>query len=188
MASKVDIFNLALSVLGDDTVLLPDQATEQARSLAAIYDTIRDATLTAHPWNFAMARKSLPAESATPEWGFDQQFALPSDPFCLRVWRANGRRTGWRVEGRKILANAEAPLQILYIARIEDTELFSFTFIDALAAHLAGTVAYKRTQSRAKESDAWGVYEKKLVLARSIDGQEGDPEQPLTDSFLGSRI
>lgn len=188
MASRVDIFNLALSLLGDDTVLLPDQATEQARALNAIYNTIRDATLTAHPWNFAMARKALPALTEKPEWGFDRQFVLPSDPFCLRVWRVNGRKTGWRVEGRKILANAEAPLQILYIARTEDTELFSFTFIDALAAHLAASVAYKRTQSRAKESDAWQRYKDKLVLARSIDGQEGDPEQPLTDSFLESRI
>ena len=85
MATEVSICSNALRRLGDDPITSLTDDTERARLCNAFYADARDACLRSHPWNFAITRASLAQLSATPVYGFDYQFALPTDPFCLRV-------------------------------------------------------------------------------------------------------
>ena len=54
--TSVGIANVALARLGATRILAIDEDTENARLVNAIYGTIRDEVLSAHPWNFAIKR------------------------------------------------------------------------------------------------------------------------------------
>lgn len=56
VGTSVGIANVALSRLGATRILAIDEDTENARLVNAIYGTIRDEVLRAHPWNFAIKR------------------------------------------------------------------------------------------------------------------------------------
>jgi len=60
VGSSVGIANVALSKIGAQRIVAFNENTENARLLNAIYGTIRDEVLRAHPWNFAIKR-SAPA-------------------------------------------------------------------------------------------------------------------------------
>ncbi len=59
MATDEEIVNLALVQIGADRITSLTQETKNAREANAIYDLVRDATLRAHPWNFAIKRVAL---------------------------------------------------------------------------------------------------------------------------------
>ncbi len=72
--SQLDITNQVLRRLGDDPVTAITEATKRAQLVSAFWATTRDATLAAHPWNFATQRSVLyaytdPAATLTPGAG-----------------------------------------------------------------------------------------------------------------------
>lgn len=191
MASKESIINIALDELGADMVLLAEQQTENARTLAARFDDNLDAVLRAHPWNCAMARKLVATDAETPAFDWSYQYTLPPDPYCLRAWRVNedyrGRGAKFIIEGRKLLTNEAGPIRLRYIKRVSDlSELDSLT-VQATALRLASGSAQRITQSRPRAKDLWDKYVLVLKQARSIDAQEGTPEEPVSDSFIDAR-
>ena len=86
-----------------------------------------------HVWNSLIRRAELSQETTKPPFGYDFQYQLPTDPFCLRVLEfSNGNlsypqdnmmtHTGdpvFVIEGRKLLTN-EDTAKIKYISRITD--------------------------------------------------------------------
>jgi len=187
MASQTEIFNLALIEIGSDIVISPGENIEPARLLAVRWPSILDATLRAHPWNFALTRASLAKDSAAPTFGFTNAFTLPSDPYCLRVWQLSDRRTKFKVEGRKVKTDAEAPLEMIYISRVVDTTLFDPLFVEALAARLGSAVAFRLAPDPSIQKSAWNSYKEKLAEAREIDGQEGMPDDYDDSDYLSAR-
>ena len=188
MPSLVEIWNLALSHVGSDRVTDPEEPGETAGSLRAVWPIVRDSVLVAHPWNAAMRRAILGVVAEPPAWGYARQFTLPTNPYCLRVWRLERSDEAWTVEGRKLLTDAAAPLRIRYIARIEDPQEYGAGLVYALAARLAHAVAYRRTRSRQKESDMWELWKSIMSNSKSIDGQEGSPPPIEADELLAARI
>jgi len=185
--SQVSICNAALIQIGDDTITAITDNSERARLCNHRYETIRDAVLRAHPWNFALARANLAAETATPTWEYDYQFVLPTDPYCLKVLEVRDYRMDeWVVEGRKILAN-DNNIYIRFISRITSEAEFDPLFAEAFAARLAHEICYKVTGSRTKEEMAWSLYQNKLKEARSMDGQEGRPMKITSTIFADAR-
>ena len=85
MATEVSICANALRRLGDDPITSLTDDTERARLCNAFYTDARDAVLRSHPWNFAITRTSLAKLSDAPAYGFNYQYSLPTDPYCLRV-------------------------------------------------------------------------------------------------------
>ena len=85
MATEVSICSNALRKLGDDPITSLTEDTERARLCNAFYESSRDSLLRSHPWNFAITRATLAKLSSTPAYGFAYQYALPTDPYCLRV-------------------------------------------------------------------------------------------------------
>lgn len=189
MASLTAIFNRALTEISDDRVTAPDQDTEAATVLNANWEMVRDRVLRGHPWNCAKSRDQL-ASSATPAFGFTYQYNWPAD--CLRVLGLDADTHGdavWQVEGRKILTDEAGPLNIHYIARIEDTEQFDAALVTALAVELAATVGKRLGASNAKIEDLRKWSDDLMRSARNSDAQEGTPEEPDTSSpWLDARI
>lgn len=133
VVSEVDICSYALRLIGDQPITAMADNSDRARLCNSIYALTRDATLRAHPWNFATFRAALvtatrstgtnPIVTTFPAYEYTQAYALPNgtgtdpvtDPFyCLRVlytsfdmpdrWDQYGVRTdSWRIEGRFLL-------------------------------------------------------------------------------------
>jgi|TARA_R100001086_G_scaffold4082_2_gene2860 hypothetical protein len=191
MATEVSICSNALRRLGDDPITSLTDDTERARLCNAFYADARDACLRSHPWNFAITRASLAQLSATPVYGFDYQFALPTDPFCLRVLAMEFEDYVFKVEnlstqGRVLLTDQETA-KIIYIARVTDTTLFDSLFVDTLVAKLAADLAYPVTNSLKVQEQMYRLFQLKLSEARSIDGQEGFIDDLVSDTFTDFR-
>lgn len=190
MASKVQIANKGLRRLGQAPIQNPTENSPQALAVNAVWDQVVDEVLAGHPWNCALARAALAAETATPVFEYAYQFALPPDPYCLRVWRVGQDPADplpYKVEGRKLLCDESGPVHLLYIARIADTELLSPWVADVISNEIAFEVAYQLTNSTEKEANARKLADMAWKRARSMDGQEGTPDAPLADDFLASR-
>jgi hypothetical protein len=92
-----------------------------------------------------------------------------------------------RVEGRRVLTDADAPLDILYVRRLIDPTDFDPLLTDAIAARLAWQIAYNLTGSRSLASDARQTYFDKVGEARVIDGVEGTISPVENSSWLEAR-
>lgn len=185
MPSLVDVYNAALAHLGSEPITDPNDDSEAARVLRSRFDAIRDAVLRAHPWNCATARTTLPADATLPAWGFDYAYTIPTD--CLRVLSVIDSRTDWRVERGKILTDETAPISIRYIVRETDPERWDALLAEAIAAKLAHACCYRLTNSRQGEEQVGDIYKALLAEARSINGQEGEPEDLYEGSYLSAR-
>lgn len=151
MVTEVSICSNALRRLGDDPITSLTDDTERARLCNALYEDARDLTLRSHPWNFAITRASLAQLSSTPAYGFDHMYALPTDPYCLRVLEMEFADYIFKIEndatnGRVLLTN-EGTAKILYIAKITNPTLFDSMFVETLTTKLSSDLAYPITGS-----------------------------------------
>lgn len=178
MASETSIANAALSLLGERRIDSLDDGTPTANVLKERYPEIRDATLRAHPWNFATKRISLAADATTPDWKYDRQFTLPTD--LLRLLLVNNpEKIPYEVEGRTIVTDLGAPLEIQYTAQITDANQMDVLFREALSAALAADVAEAITGSTSKVEAMLAIRDQKIRAARTPDAQE--PTPPMFD-------
>ena len=191
MATEVSICSNALRRLGDDPITSLTDDTERARLCNSFYADTRDAVLRLHPWNFAITRASLAKLATAPAYGFANQFSLPTNPYCLRVLGMEYEDYIFKIENvathGRVLLTDEATANILYVARITDTNLFDAMFVDVLTQKLAVDLAYPVTNSTTLQTQMQKVFEKKLSEARSIDGQEGFIDDLVSDTFTDFR-
>ena len=201
MASTVDIANFALNNLGASNITSLDENSKAARVVNQRYESVRDAVFRAHPWNCLINRASLAQETSTPAFGYTYQYALPTDPFCLRVLEfSNGslsypqdnitNNTGgpvFVIEGRKLLTD-EGSAQIKYIGRVTDTQLYDASLTEALAARLAAEICYAITGSTSMVQIQTSLYEAKINEARFNDATEGATQRLEASDFIESRF
>lgn len=191
MATDVSICSNALRRLGDSPITSLTDDTERARLCNAFFADARDSVLRSHPWNFAITRATLTKLTATPAYGYDYQYALPTNPYCLRVLAMEYPDYDFKVEnestfGRVLLTN-ESTANILYIARVTNAVLFDSMFVDVLTAKLAVDLAYPVTGSVQLQGQMEKLYQQKLSEARSVDGLEGTIEDLVSDTFTDFR-
>jgi hypothetical protein len=185
VSSIVGLCNQALYMLGQKSIISMIDDCESARLCNGRYAENRDATIRAYPWNCAMARASLARSSAIPEWEFAYKYALPTNPLCLRVLKIE-EAYKWKVEGRWIFTDA-ATCTILYLAQLADVNEMDVLLREAIAARLAADICYALTGSSVQQDKMWYLYEKKLREAKSVDAQEGTPEEITDDTFASAR-
>ena len=186
MASSVEICNKALQLLGTSKPLtsLADD-TKAGRACNRVYDPIRLLMLQGHPWNFAMKRSSLPALVEVPAWGFALSYQVPSD--ALFVKEINSTEE-WKIEGDKINTDEVAPLGVFYMQNIEDHDLMTPLFREALSARVAVDIAYDLTGNATLLTNLKAIYDERLSGARTNDAQEGTPDAVEQGAWLDSRI
>ena len=201
MTSTVDIANYALNSLGANNISSFDENSKPARLINQRYDSVRDSVFRAHPWNCLIRRAELAQETDAPAFGYTYQYALPTNPYCLRVLEfTNGTlsypqdnmksNTGgpvFIVEGRKLLSD-EGVVKIKYVARITDPQEYDANLIDVLAASLAFEISYAITGSNSVKQMMAAEYSDKLKQARSVDGTEGAPQRLEASDFIESRF
>jgi hypothetical protein len=203
VASQTDIFNRALTIIGESTVAAPTEDTKRARVLFSLYDTTRDALLRSYRWGFAMKRAALPASSTVPLHQFERQFPLPSDflrldfvgDFFVGLSLTDYRNTDESAyalaasdAGTVIESNLPAPLNIRYIARITVTAYFDALFVEALAAKLGADGALAITESSKAIAGAERAFERAIAAAVQTNAIERPPVPNADDAWLMGRL
>ena len=165
----VSICNRSLTWLGAEPITALTDSTKEGRGCNRIYLQARDQTLRDHPWNFALKRVAIAADTTAPIWDYTNAYSWPTG--CLRIIEVDTLEE-WVVEGRKILSDQAAPLNILYIDAVSDPTLFDAMFVEAYAARIAADLAYDLTANVALSQSAEAQYRVRIRDARTIDAQE----------------
>ncbi len=199
MASTVDIWNLALNLVGGDFVIDPLENSTGADLCRLHYPYALGFVLEAVDWNFATKRIEV-AESATvePAFGFQASFKVPDD--CSRiieVWNnkrgnTNTRYTHnglqWQQEGEYISANTKEQAWGKYIEKVEDPNRFTDSFITDLAANLGSRLAIPVSANRQLKLDLLNEYKILVDEAAASDGMTGRTKVMRSNILIGARL
>jgi len=69
----------------------------------------------------------------------------------------------------------ESTINLIYVARVTDTNEWDQLLIEAIAARLAADVSFTLSQSTSLTQNMFALYESKLREARFVDATEGTP-------------
>jgi hypothetical protein len=192
-ASATEICNRALTLLGQRPIAALDDGTEPANALGRLYPQTLDYVLRLYPWNSATFMARLAANVVEPMWGYSFAYPLPSDPFCLRVLRLRAEAEQdlhWRLQGREIVSDIGAPLDIVFIGRPSNVGVLDPLLVDAIAHKLAADAAYVITQSDSAVSRMVQLYERALRDAKRVDAREQSQDDRVVDDgpWLSARL
>jgi len=183
--NNIEICNAALSRLGAPFISSLSDTDKRSKLCNLMYDRVRKKLLRAHPWNFAIKRVELINNGIEPAFGYSNEFMLPSD--YLRALGLEHSDDEYKVEGSFLITN-ETEAKLLYIANIEDTTKFDVMFDELFALTLAFELSYSLVQSVSLKQ---GIASELAVIlrdTRSIDAQEGTPDDFEFDEWLTARI
>lgn len=183
IASQIEICNQALTKIGAARIVSLDDNVQAARSLNSAWNITLNSLLRARTWRFSIARVQLAALASTPSWGFSYQYQIPSDYIRLvqvnnyivnlnAAFYVSSDDSPFSLEGNMILTDYAAPLKIRYVKLIQDTNLFDYTFCDALATKLAIQICEELTDSNALKQGLWQEYKQCLsdaIRANAIE-------------------
>jgi hypothetical protein len=173
--TDIEIASAALLLIGDRPITSFNESTDRALACKTFYNDTRDETLRSHRWNFAKRRTTLAPLSETPTFGWTYKYALPTDPYCLRVLQLEDIEDEFTVEGRYMYAEVSSA-NIIYIARITDSQTFDALFTTALQYRLAHKLARVLTSKAGLSTEMYQLFKLSLQEARGISAQEGTPE------------
>lgn len=191
--SVVSIVNLALDMLGSEPILSLEDSVKQARLAKRAWPTARDYVLRAYPWHFARRRARLPALATPPVHTYTAQFQLPQGPdpaYCLRVLTIDDEPIAnfdGVIEGRAVLCYETGPLDIGYIARIEDPQQHDAMFDEAVALYLAWRLTIGLENAASRRDELWRLYERVVSEARAVDASESPTGEFVADDWLAAR-
>lgn len=187
VSSAISIASNALQQLGDDPISsFALSEGKRARLAGNLWPQVRDALLREHTWPCARKRVIL-APEATPADLFDWQysFLLPGDWMRSIQVGYRGHFMRFEHEGRRILADSNV-LPLVYVWRNDDPALWDSYLCDLASSLMAARMAYAITQSASLAELKTREYQQQLRVAKSIAGQDNEPEEwgdsPFTDA------
>ena len=186
---KNEICNAALIKIGAELITDIDTETEKRAVLCKqLYDKRRKKLLRSYLWNFAEKRSGeLALLGASPEFEFDNAFALPNDNLrVLNIEDDEFRITRWRESQGRILINRDS-VKVKYIFDQIDTTKFDALFDDLLALDIAIELAYPLVQDKKLKKSLQDDWKIESRDAKSIDAQTGHPGDQGANEWLNSR-
>lgn len=190
MTSEVEICNRALQKLGESGITSLTDDSKRARACNRAYVPLRDAALRKHPWSFSITRAQLAANSVAPVHGPANRFLQPSD--CLRLLPPDPDRKAndldWRIEGRHIITNDAAPLDIRYVVRITDPNTMDTLFREYLSTYIAHELCEEITQSNTKKNGLKDDLRGIVAEAKLTNAIEKVSDEPPEDSWITARL
>jgi len=172
MTSSVELCNKALRRLGEDPIIALDNNTTWGRRCSAALPEVTRTVLSMDVWRSCTVRVELAAESVKPI-GYQSAYILPSN--CLRLAALKiGQYQDWSIEGNKILTQNEmtAPLEILYVEEVVDTNKYTPPLFDAIAMGLAHELSGYSTATNVAKDDIYSLYVQTVQTAQLINSKE----------------
>lgn len=190
--SVIEICNRALRAIGENTITSLTDDSTRAGLCDLQYEPVRDAILRAHPWKFAIARTDLAASEASPSFGYDYAYPLPSDNIrLLSIYDSSGEliddEESWTLESGSIVTDATAPIYIKYIKRETNPAKFDPLFDEALVARLAATIANDMSKETGTIDRQWELYSRKIAEAQFVDSTESSPHEDYVSAWEEAR-
>ena len=170
--SAVALCSRALLKLGAAAIAGFAEGSAESEVAGQLYPTLRDALISAHPWNFATGQARLARLTATPVADFRHAYQLPAD--FLRALSAGsgfrGRGLDYRIAERRLHCDAEEVL-LTYVFRPQEADFPAF-FDHALIARLAAEFCLPLTESTSRAEMLARLAEREFTLAKQIDAQQ----------------
>lgn len=183
--SKVQIANLALQKLGQSRKLESlSQDSPNARSMNLAYDAVRRRELRRYTWTFAIKRDSIAADGDYDEWGDWNAYSKPNDFLRLIRDDESGAAVDWKIEGLFILSRDASPLEIRYVADIDDPNYYDGLFFEAFACALALQCCEEITQSTSRKASIKEEYDNAIAEAKRVGAIEQAAQEFPEDEWL----
>ena len=173
--SSIALFSRALLKLGAASIASFDEGTAEAEVAANLFGHIRDAMLSAHPWNFATAQTRLARLSDEPVADFIYAYQLPADFLRALSVGSGGRGRGaeYRIAERRLHTNL-SEIVLTYIFRPAEEEFPPF-FDQSLIARLSAEFCIPLTESTSRSETLNRLAEIEFGRAKTIDAQQDTP-------------
>jgi hypothetical protein len=187
--SKIDICNLALSMIGERTIVSFSDSNSRARLCDSLYEQARSHVLSAFDWPFARAFTKLQELSGVsiPEGMY--AYKVPTTCVVPRTLHPKGTSVWWELIGDMILVKTHQD-QYLYYTKLEvNPNAFSHLFITSVAELLAAWLAFPITGDKKMAESKMQTYLINLNSTISIEANIGNDyrrsdEDPNKDSFV----
>jgi len=173
MSSKVDIANMALSYLGESSIISFTDETTPAETINLQYELSKKYLLMHHNWWFATKRQTLTEVTPLtlpltldPKW--PHVFIYPSA--CLKMLRVDNDDQPWQRFKDEIRTDA-ATFSCEYIEDVGE-QYFSPAFEEAFVYYLASKIALSVTGDRQLKNEAREMYGQAIQFAISSNDLE----------------
>lgn len=175
MPTAVEIANMALLEIGEESITTLSDSTERARACNTAWPFVRKAVLGMHTWNYPTKRALIDEDATDPIWDFATRYPLPAD--CIRVLEVDTDED-WRTEAGYLVTDAGGnDLGIRYIYDETNPASFPPPLVDALVLGLAYKIMFRLNANvaiRDRIERQWLTW---VAECKALDGQEqSDPE------------
>jgi hypothetical protein len=174
--SQIALCSRALIKLGAQPIASFAEGTVESQVAAALFPSVRDGLISAHPWSFASAQATLPRLASDPVADHRYAYQLPPDFLrALSVGQgARGRGTAYRIVESTLQTDSDGVV-LSYIFRPDESAFPPF-FDAALIAALAAEFCLPVTESTSRAELLYRLSENEFRRARLIDAQQDTPQ------------
>jgi len=174
--SQIALCSRALIKLGAQPIASFAEGTVESQVAAALFPSVRDGLISAHPWSFASAQATLPRLANDPVADHRYAYQLPPDFLrALSVGQgARGRGTAYRIVESTLQTDSDG-IVLSYIFRSDESAFPPF-FDAALIAALAAEFCLPVTESTSRAELLYRLAENEFRRARLIDAQQDTPQ------------
>lgn len=194
-ANRLQIYNMALGLIGTRTVGSPNETTPEAIQCELFWDRARRDALRDYPYRFAIRRFRLPEKDVPDVYAGEWTHCYGLPDACLKVVRVHdGRRRGVSKtpyaiqrgdEGEMLLCDVEQAL-IDCVVDVDDITTWDDAFVAAMARKLAVLICVPLCKGEGKLNGLVQMYQAAIPIAEGADSSESYDRKP-NDSWLLAR-
>ena len=137
--------------------------------------------------SFSIKRAVLAVDTATPIYGREYSFQLPTD--CLKLLNVGSPMDvqDYQIEGKKILYSSNSPLYIRYISNAVNISDMDADFQKLLALSLAFNISTKATQELKRLKTLYEMLSKQYLDTSSKYGQDNKIKRVSRSAYMDSK-
>jgi hypothetical protein len=199
--SDVDICNSALFLLGADEISsLSDDESDNAATLARLYEPFKEAKLTEYPWHWARELRQMSRDATSPVTSWRYRFIIPAESIRVHDYYASSEVGARPVRDLERIGDyVYTDRDELYVQSTEDKSeadwprLFEQFFTNALAAEIAIAVTGKESMYNMFAGKAYGGPAERgegglYAKAKAWDATQTPPSQVHDFSLINARF
>ena len=196
MTTKLQIYNGALSLIGERLLASLTEERESRRQLDLVYDDdgVRSC-LEAGQWYFAMRSQKITYDpSISPTWGFRRVFDVPSDHVRTCALCSDEHFQNPLLQYREEANFWYADIDTIYVRFVSkdtsygfDLSLWPPSFVDFVKAHFAAKISPTITASDGTKKDAFKYRAMVLKQAKSLAAMADGTTFPARGTWASAR-
>jgi hypothetical protein len=195
MASKIDVYNMALGHIGVSSTVADELERSPERVICSRYwDTCRDALFSyrSMEWRFATATVALADIGGAPN-GWEFRYRYPNDCVDAQgIIGPSGRveaveirpkfKVQYEADGRVILSDYPEAV-LLYTKRVEEVERWPSYFVEAMAYRLASMIVMPLKNDAGNRNNLLQLAEQFAQIAMAASLNECQPDGPIVSIY-----